>query len=117
IDTSTWQVVKKISISLRGVRKHNITPKEIELTRDGKLAFVALGRANHVVVIDAPTYTVRKFLLVGGRPWGMALSSDEGTLYVANGTSNDVSIIDVGKLKATKSVPTGRFPWTVVVDD
>ena len=94
-----------------------MTPKEIELTRDGKLAFVALGRAKHVAVIDAQTYKVRKFLLVGGRPWGLAFTSDERKLYVANGSSNDVSIIDVRKLTVTKSVPTGRFPWTVVVND
>ena len=37
----------------------------MRLTSDGKTAFVALGPANRVAVIDAANFEVEKYLLVG----------------------------------------------------
>jgi YVTN family beta-propeller protein len=87
------------------------------MTRDGKTAFVALGKANHVAIVDVPSRTVQDMVLVGKRAWGLALSRDNNTLYVANGLSDDVSIVDVAKGRAIKSVKAGRVPHSVVIDD
>jgi YVTN family beta-propeller protein len=76
---------------------------------------VALGPANRVAVVDAQTFEVKKYLLVGQRVWQLAFSPDEHWLYTTNGVSNDMSVIDVAALKVTKSVPVGRLPWGVVV--
>ncbi len=40
--------------------------------KDGKKAFVALGPANRVAVINAETYEVEKYILVGQRVWQLA---------------------------------------------
>jgi YVTN family beta-propeller protein len=82
-----------------------------------KLAFVALGPANRVAVIDTQTFEVKKYLLVGQRVWQLAFSPDEKLLFTTNGVSNDVSVIDVSKLKAFKSIAVGRFPWGIVTKD
>ena len=87
----------------------------IVFSKDGKLAFVAIGRANRVAVVDTATYEVRDFILIGQRPWHMALSPDGSKLYTANGLTNDMTVIDVGSLKAEKSVPVGRLPWGIVI--
>jgi YVTN family beta-propeller protein len=108
-------VIKKIGFEISGIRSEAIQPVGIRLTSDGKIAFVALGPANRVAVIDAKTFEVKKYLLVGQRVWQLALSPDESKLFTTNGVSNDVSVIDVKKLRVVKSISVGRFPWGIVV--
>ena len=107
--------IAKISFEIQGVAKEAIQPVGVRLTKDGKKAFVALGPANRVAVIDTATMKVEKYILVGQRVWQMYLTPDDKMLFTTNGASNDVTIIDVENLKAIKSVKTGRYPWGVVV--
>jgi PQQ-dependent catabolism-associated beta-propeller protein len=117
IRTADNTVTGTVKFEPKGFRADDVTPVGITMTRDGKTAFVALGKANHVAVVDVPTRTVRSMVLVGKRAWGLALSRDNGILYVANGLSDDVSIVDVSKGRAIKSVKAGRVPHSVVIDD
>jgi YVTN family beta-propeller protein len=87
----------------------------VRLTKDGKKAFVALGPANRVAVVNAETMEVEKYLLVGQRVWQLAFTPDEKLLISTNGISSDVSIIDVEAAKVLKSVKVGGYPWGVVV--
>jgi YVTN family beta-propeller protein len=66
-------------------------------------------------VIDTKTYAVKQYILVGQRPWHMALDPDDSKLYVANGLTNDLTVIDVASLKAERSVPVGHLPWGVAI--
>jgi len=95
----------------------DVTPVGLILTRDGKTAFVALGRANHIAIVDVEKRETLAYLLVGVRAWGVQLSRDEKTLYVANGLSDDISIVDVERRRVIKSVPVGRIPYGILVDD
>lgn len=110
-------VLSTLKFEPKGFRADDITPVGITLSHDGKTAFVALGRANHVAVVDVASRTVKNLILVGKRAWGLALARDDATLYVANGMSDDVSIVDVAKGSAIKSVKAGRVPHSVVIDD
>ena len=94
-----------------------IQPVGVRITKDRTWAFVALGPANRVAVVDAQTYEVEDYLLVGQRVWQLAFSPDEKFLYSTNGVSNDISVIDVEELEVVKSVPVGRLPWGVAVKD
>ena len=93
----------------------SIQPVGIALTPDQSLAFVALGPANRVAVVDAKTFEVKRYLLVGQRVWNLAFSGDGKRLFTTNGVSNDMSVIDVAAMRVTKSVPVGRLPWGIVV--
>jgi YVTN family beta-propeller protein len=115
IDTATHKVLTTIHFDLPEVPKAAIQAVGINLTRDGKYAFVDLGPANRVAVIDQKSFEVKTYLLVGQRVWHNDFSPDQSTLYTANGISNDVSVIDVANLEVTKSVPVGQSPWGVVV--
>jgi len=84
---------------------------------DGTRAYVALGRANHVGVVDVASREVLDYVLVGKRAWGLALTRDEKTLYVANGLSDDISIVDTASRRVLKSVPVGRVPYGILIDD
>jgi PQQ-dependent catabolism-associated beta-propeller protein len=115
IDPEKHVLKQKISFKIPGLSKEAIQPIGISITRDGKRAFVALGPANRVAVIDAETKKIEKYLLVGQRVWHLAFTPDEKYLLTANGVSNDVSVIDTASLKVLKSIPVGQFPWGVVV--
>ena len=114
-EVDSRQVLKVLNFAIKGVHQDKVQPVGVKLTDDGKYAFVALGPANHVAVVDAKTYEILDYLLVGRRVWHLALTPDQKRLLTTNGVSGDVSVIDVDTLKVTKSIKVGRYPWGVVV--
>ena len=117
IDRGKFVVTGSIAFQPPGMRKADVTPVGLVITRDGKTAYVALGHAAHVAIVDVPARKVLGYILVGKRAWGVTLSRDEATLYVANGQGDDVTVIDTRSRKAKISVPVGRIPYGIVVDD
>jgi YVTN family beta-propeller protein len=117
IDRTKFAVAGKIEFLPPGMRKSDVTPVDLLITKDGKTAYVTLGHAGHVAVVDVATRTVQGYILVGKRSWGLGMSRDEKTLYVANGFGDDITLIDLKTRKATVSIPVGRIPWGVVIDD
>jgi PQQ-dependent catabolism-associated beta-propeller protein len=117
IDPVKYSVKHKIEFTIPGMRADHIQPVGINITEDGKLAFVALGPANHIAVVDAKTYKTLKYLLVGARVWHMAFTPDEKHLLTTNGLSNDVSVIDVASLKVVNTVQVGELPWGIAISD
>ena len=115
IDPVKHVVTHKIGFDVQGLRAEAIQPVGIRFTADDAIAFVALGPANRVAVVDAKTYKVKKYLLVGQRVWQMSFTPDGKYLLTTNGLSNDISVIDVAALEVIKSIPVGRLPWGVVV--
>jgi PQQ-dependent catabolism-associated beta-propeller protein len=115
INPADRKIITKISFEIPGIEKEAIQPVGIRITKDGKKAFVALGPANRVAVIDATTFKVEKYILVGQRVWQLYFTPDDKLLFTTNGASNDVTAIDVDNLKAIKSIKVGRYPWGVVV--
>lgn len=117
IDVKSLKLIGDIAFLPTGFRKEQVTPVDVLITKDGSRAYVALGRANHVAVVEVETRHVLKYLLVGKRAWGLALTHDEKKLYVANGLSDDITIVDTEKLTAIKSVPVGLVPYGILIDD
>ena len=110
-NAATQAEIHKISFDIKGVNSDLVQPVGIKLGQDDAFAFVALGPANHVAVINAKTYEVEDYILVGRRVWQMAFNSDRSKLFTTNGVSGDVTVIDVASRKAIKSIKVGRFPW------
>jgi PQQ-dependent catabolism-associated beta-propeller protein len=117
IDPAKHAVTAKIAFTVPGLRNEAIQPVGINMTKDGKTAFVALGPANRVAVVDAMTHQVEKYLLVGQRVWHMAFTPDEKYLFATNGLTNDVSVIDVAARKVIKTIQVGELPWGVAISD
>jgi PQQ-dependent catabolism-associated beta-propeller protein len=115
MDVASKAVVKTLRFKLPGVHKDRIQPVGVKLTTDGKYAFVALGPANHVAVVDANRYEVLDYLLVGRRVWHLEFAADESLLLSSNGVSGDVSVINVEDRKVIKSIKVGRYPWGIAV--
>lgn len=76
----------KLRTVIGGVRAELIQPMGIVFSKDGKQAFVAIGRANRIAVVDTATYAVPDYILSGQRPWHMAISPDGTKLYSATGS-------------------------------
>ncbi|MGI9498900.1 MAG: PQQ-dependent catabolism-associated beta-propeller protein, partial [Geminicoccaceae bacterium] len=117
IDNASREIVHKITFEIAGVPPEAIQPVGVRVLSDRSKAYVALGPSNRVAVVDAQTYEVLDYLLVGQRVWQLAFSPDEKFIYSTNGVSNDISVIDVVADKVTKSIAVGRFPWGVDVLD
>jgi PQQ-dependent catabolism-associated beta-propeller protein len=115
IDPAKRVVTDKIEFNIPGLRREAIQPVGIGMTRDAKIAFIALGPANRIAIVDAATHKVIKYLLVGQRVWHMAFTPDEKYLLVTNGVSNDVSVIDVVAQKVIKTIQVGELPWGVAM--
>ena len=115
LSTHDYSTLGTINFEVKGVRAADITPVGITLSRDGKRAFVALGRANHVAFVDVATRQVTQLVLVGKRAWNVSLDKAEARLLVVNGLSDDLTVVDVASAKAIKSIAVGRVPYMAVV--
>ena len=115
IDPDGHRVKQKVRFPVRGLRADQIQPEDIAFTPDDAVAFVALGPANRVAVVDAKSYEVEKYLLVGQRVWHLAFTPDHQYLLTTNGLTNDVSVIDAANRKVIRSIGVGRQPWGVAV--
>jgi PQQ-dependent catabolism-associated beta-propeller protein len=115
ISTATHEVIDTLKFEVKGARAEDITPVGVEITKDGKRAFVGLGRANHVAFVDVASRKVTSLVLVGKRAWNVTLDKAQARLYVVNGLSDDVTVVDVAGAKALKSVPVGRVPYGLVI--
>ena len=111
----TPTLVHKIGFEVPGVLHEWLQPVGARITSDGKWLFVALGPANRVAVVNAETYDVEKYIVVGQRVWQLAFTPDEKFLITTNGNSNDVTVIDVETQEAIRSIQVGQQPWGVVV--
>ena len=117
IDAVTRDIKHKVTFEIPGISAELIQPVGVRITKDGSKAYVALGPANRVAVVDANTYEVKDYLLVGQRVWQLAFSPDGSHLFSTNGISNDISIIDTAKDEVIQSVQVGEQPWGVAVAD
>jgi PQQ-dependent catabolism-associated beta-propeller protein len=117
IRTGDHTVQARIAFQPQGMRPEDVTPVGLALSPDGKTAYVALGRANHVAVVDVPTRKVKAYVLAGKRAWGLAVSRDGKRLYVTNGLSDDMTVVDTARLRPVRTLRVGRVPHTVVIDD
>ncbi len=115
VDAGKHSVVATIEIQKPASAPTPARPMGLALSDDGRRAFVSLGRARAVAVIDpSARRVVGEFGDVGTRPWGIALSTDGRALYTANGPSGDVSVVDVTTGAVTRRISTGGSPWGVV---
>jgi len=59
IDREKFTVTGKIEFLPPGMRKTDVTPVGLTMTKNGKTAYVTLGHAPHVAVVDVATRNVR----------------------------------------------------------
>lgn len=115
IDVATRKIVGVLDFEALKLPAEILQPVGIEMTRDGRRAFIALGRGRLVAEVDPQTLKLLRTYDVGFRAWNLALSPDETRLYTANGLDGDMSIIDIVANRTVGSVKLGGKPWGIVV--
>jgi len=79
-------------------------PEGVQITKDGRYAFVASEVADLVHVIDLENDEVMLDIPVDARPRRFALSPDQRFLYVSAELASVVNIIDLSQMKVTESL-------------
>lgn len=115
IDASSNAVTETLAFLPKGFRKTDVTPVGLLVDESADRVYVALGRANHVAVVELSSRKIIEYVLVGKRAWGMALDKARGRLLVANGLSDDMSVIDTVSNRVVKTVPVARVPHSVLL--
>ncbi|WP_299676062.1 YVTN family beta-propeller repeat protein [uncultured Roseobacter sp.] len=110
-DVATQDEITKIDFAVDGVHPDRVQPVGFEMTAGDTHAYVALGPSNHIAVVNAETYEVEDYILVGRRVWHLDFNADRSLAFTTNGVSGDVTVIDVASREAIKSIKVGRFPW------
>ena len=114
-DIDTLTKIDEIIFTARGFRIEQLTPVDILFDPDQSTAFVALGSANHVAIVDAEAREILKYILVGRRPWGLGITDDGEHLFVLNGLSDDVTIIDIEAQRPVRTSRAGLVPHSVEI--
>lgn len=104
-------------LAVKKIADEKAKPKDVLLSLDEKTLYVAGGRSDAVIVLDADTLEIRANIPVGKRVWGLARSRDGARVFSTDGASNNVSVIDTATNEVVKSIPVGALPWGIVVDD
>ena len=112
VDMTTFEV-----IGVQKIADEKAKPKDVILNRDETRLYVAGGRANQIIVMDAETMEPIKGIPVGKRVWGLAMTRDGSRVFSTDGVSGTVSVIDTDSDEVIKTIEVGKFPWGVVIDD
>jgi len=90
-------------------------PRGLAVSKDGRRAYVALGKDDAVAVIDIPTKSVVDRIPVGTDPEQVALSTDGRTVYVSNEALDSATAVAIDGHAVTFRVPVGKEPEGVTV--
>lgn len=105
IDTETHTVEPRVGIP--GSHQFYV---QLDITANGKTAYVTGDQGNQVHVLDltnATTPTLTDSVMVDGRPWHPQLSNDGSTLYFGSKATNTVTALGTTSLDTTRITDSG----------
>ena len=114
-DIETRKKKDEVIFAPKGFRPEQMTPVDILFNDSTNEAYVALGSANHVAIVDVTKRKITKYILVGRRAWGLGLSPDRKTLIVLNGLSDDFTLIDLKTKRPQLTKRAGLIPHSIKV--
>ena len=95
-----------------------MTPVGIAMTRDGRTAYVTLGRANHVAVVAFAITRCATTCWWATAPGARRWFPDESMLVVVNGLSDDISLVEHQDQQGAALGPrSAACRHTAVIDD
>ena len=118
IDNATRQIKHKITFEIPGVPNEAIQPVGVRITKDRKRAFVALGPANRVAVVERADLRGRE--VPAGRPARLAARLQPGReVHLQHQRRLQRHLGDRRRQPRGRSSrsPVGAYPWGVAVKD
>jgi YVTN family beta-propeller protein len=107
IDTDKMEVIATVKTGQR--------PRGIEVSRDGKFVYVAVGDDDTVQIIDTKSLSIVGELPSGPDPEQFALDPTGKSLYIANENDAMVTVIDLEKRASIGQVSVGIEPEGLAV--
>jgi YVTN family beta-propeller protein len=107
-----------IDVAARKVAKHVTTPPSpfaVELSPDGRTAFLSNNETNEVFVVDVGAGTVLKKAPVGREPQGLAVRRDGKAVFVATHGTDEISVIDPKTANLSMRIDGGARPQTLLL--
>jgi YVTN family beta-propeller protein len=105
IDTRTLKLVQLL--------KAGSDPEQFDLSKDGRVLFVANEDTGQTTVLDVHDGSIKAQIPVGREPEGVGVSPDGRWVLVTNESDNAVSVIDTSSYKVVRAVPVGKRPRDV----
>jgi YVTN family beta-propeller protein len=102
----------------RKVTKHIATapgPFAVDLTPDGRTAYVSNSDTNEVFAVDVGAGTVKKKTPLGAGPQAIAVAPGGKTVYIANHGSDEVTAVDAKAVTVSGRIDAGSRPQTVLL--
>jgi YVTN family beta-propeller protein len=106
-------VIDTRSLKLAALLKAGSDPEQFDLSRDGRLLFVANEDTGQATVLDVNDGSIKAQIPVGREPEGVGVSPDGRWVLVTNESDNAVSVIDARTFKVVRAVPVGKRPRDV----
>jgi YVTN family beta-propeller protein len=106
-------VIDTRSLKLVGLLKAGSDPEQFDLSKDGRLLFVANEDTGQATVLDVNDGSIKAQITVGREPEGVGVSPDGRWVLVTNESDNAVSVIDAQTFKVVRAVPVGKRPRDV----
>ena len=111
----TLAKLDEVIFAPKGFRPEQLTPVDILFNPSANEAYIALGSANHVAIVDINSREITKYILVGRRAWGLGLSPGGRVLAVLNGLSDDFTFIDLDTKRPLLTKRAGLIPHSIEV--
>jgi YVTN family beta-propeller protein len=106
-------VIDTRSLKLVDLLKAGSDPEQFDLSKDGRLLFVANEDTGQATVLDVNDGSIKAQITVGREPEGVGVSPDGRWVLVTNESDNAVSVIDAQTFKVVRAVPVGKRPRDV----
>jgi len=90
------------------------SPFDVDLSTDGRTAFVSNNDTNEVTVLDIAKGTVKKKMSVGMEPEGIAVRPDGKVVYAVSHAVDEIYALDTKTMKLVLRVDAGIRPHAVV---
>jgi YVTN family beta-propeller protein len=110
VDANRWQVVTTIPLP-------DEVPKLLDISANGRLAFVTLRAGNQVAVVNLDANLPVKYIDVGINPIGIAMNQLDCLALTANfDSSNSLSVLNTSIGEASpNTIATGNNPVDVII--
>jgi YVTN family beta-propeller protein len=107
-----------IDVAARKVSKQIATPPApfgVDLSADGRTAFLSNSETNEILAIDLGAGKVTKKASVGREPQGIAVRRDGKVVYVAAHGTDEVSAVNPKTLDLLTRIDAGSRPQTILL--
>jgi YVTN family beta-propeller protein len=107
-----------VDVAARKVGKQITTPTSpfgVDLSPDGRTAYLSDSETNEVFVIDLGAGSVKKKTSVGAEPRGVTVRPDGKVVYVATHGADEIAAIDLKTMTLLGRIDAGSRPQTIVL--